>query len=128
MLFLQLIVVASVTGYVVQKLAKWLDMAMDYGKILHSVRYSIVLNSVKDKDQFKQDYVKAVGCDIDERVNLVDRVLRSHSSVSASYILCPVCFGTRLLIPVSVVNFWLFVGDWTYLPIFILFTLIGFVE
>lgn len=128
MLFLQLIIVASVTGYVVRKLAKWLDMAMDYGKIFHSIRYSIVLNSVKDKNNFKREYAKAATCDIDERVNLVDRVFREHSSVTASYILCPVCFGTRLLIPVSVVNFWLFVGDWTYLPIFILFTLIGFVE
>ena len=128
MLFLQLIFIAYFTGLTARKLATWLDYSMDYGNIFYTVRSYFIRKSAKDKRVFDLAFDKASTQDIDERINLVDRVYRENATNYSRWILCKICIGTRLLILLSIFIFAVFIGDWTYFFIFLLLTLTGFVE
>ncbi len=128
MLFLQLIFIAYFTGLTCRKLATWFDYSMDYGNIFWMFRKCEIRRFAKDKAGYDLAIEKAIAQDVDERMNLVDRVYREHATNYSRWILCKICIGSRFLVLFSVVIFALFVGDWSYFPLFIFLTLTGFVE
>lgn len=128
MSFVLVILLGGFIGYSVQKLADWLDYAMDYGNIFHSIRREIIREFADYRmAEFDAKYQVLSQYDPD-RVNQIDQLMQEYATGKSRFILCKICFGTHILIITNISTFYFTFDNWALFPIFCLASISTFMR